>query len=59
MATQKKRFLQRIAPIRNETGAVAGNLCIAFETTKAAREKAERGPGRAGIGILLVEANTW
>jgi hypothetical protein len=46
MATQKKRFLQRISPpIRNETGAVAGNLCIAFETTKAVREKAERGLG--------------
>jgi hypothetical protein len=49
MATQKKRFLQRISPpIRNETGAVAGNLCIAFETTKAVREKAERGLASRG-----------
>jgi signal transduction histidine kinase len=41
--TEETFLTAYFAPIRNETGAVAGNLCIAFETTKAVREKAERG----------------
>jgi two-component system CheB/CheR fusion protein len=36
-------FTAYFAPIRDETGAVAGNLVAAFETTKAVKERAERG----------------
>src|SRR4030081_3175549 len=36
-------FTAYFTPIRDETGAVAGNLVAGFETTKAVKEKAERG----------------
>ncbi len=36
-------FTAYFTPIRDETGAVAGNLVTGFETTKAVKEKAERG----------------
>jgi PAS domain S-box-containing protein len=42
-------FTGYFAPIRDETGTVAGNLGIAFETTKAVREKAERGRAEARL----------
>ena len=35
-------FTAYFTPIRDETGAVAGNLVIGFETTKALKEKAKR-----------------
>ena len=35
-------FMAFFTPIRDETGAVAGNLVIGFETTEALKEKAER-----------------
>jgi PAS domain S-box-containing protein len=36
-------FTAYFMPIRDETGTVAGNLVIGFETTAAVKEKAERG----------------
>ena len=35
-------FTAYFTPIRDETGAVAGNFVISFETTEALKEKAER-----------------
>jgi PAS domain S-box-containing protein len=35
-------FTSYFAPIRDETGAVVANLAVAFETTGAVKEKAER-----------------
>jgi PAS domain S-box-containing protein len=36
-------FTAYFTPIHDETGTVAGNLVIGFETTEAVKEKAERG----------------
>src|SRR4051794_26568104 len=35
-------FTSYFSPVRNETGAVIANLAIAFETTKAVKERGER-----------------
>src|SRR4030088_1486875 len=42
-------FTAYFTPIRDETGAVAGNLVTGFETTKAVKEKAERGRAEQGL----------